>query len=347
MVRVWIECIPGLPVTPLLYPNLGEEGAGRQLFQRAFADFRTPLVDLVSDPSQADILLLAHNYPLIRDRRDYLQRYREFAQRCNKRIVVFWHGDGTDAVALPHTVVLRTSQYKSRLRPGEYIMPAYAEDLSKAAALTLRPKHDGPPVVGFCGWATFKNPKNAVGTFLRALPLEVLSAVTGSSLWSARIKGIWLRRQVLRVLDRSALVQSNCILRSSHSAHAATIRTDPQEARRAYIQNMQESDFALCIRGDGNYSLRFYEALSLGRVPLFLDTDCAFPLEDRIDYASFTVRVPLHRLSSLDHVAAEAWNTLSADRFAAMQRHARDVYEKYLSSASFLRYAVEHLFLSS
>lgn len=346
MLRAWIERLPGLPVTPLLYPNFGEETGGRNLFQRAFRDFRAPLVEIAADPAQADVFLVAHNYPLVSKNTAYVSRLTEAALRHGRRIVVFWHGDGTEPVDLPNAVVLRTSQYRSALRPDEHIMPAYAEDLSRDAAIDIRPKHEGPAIMGFCGWATFKDVKNAVGTFLRAFPRDLRAALTGNTLLRARVPGIWLRRQVLRVLRESALIRSNFILRSSHSAHAATIRMDPEVARRAYVENMRGCDLALCLKGDGNYSLRFYEALSLGRVPLLLDTDTALPLEDRIDYSSFVIRVPLERMAEIDRVAAEFWADVTRERFAEMQRRAREAFERHLSSVSFLHYVVEHLLRS-
>lgn len=344
VLRVWIDRIPGLPVTPLLYPNFGEERQGRQLFQRAFGDFRESLVEVADHPEKADIFLLAHNYPLVCRNAAYLRRFAEISRRYGKRIVVFWHGDGTEAAALPNAVVFRTSQYKSKLRPGEFIMPAYSEDLSQSHPAEPRMKHEGPPIAGFCGWATFKDLRNALGTFLRAFPYELLSVTTRNPRWRSRQKGIWLRRKLLRLLGASRHVQPNFILRSSHSAHSATIRLDPAVARREYIGNMRQSDLALCLRGDGNYSLRFYEALSLGRVPLLLDTDCALPLEDRIDYSSFTVRVPIGQLGVIDRIVSDIWNRLTPEAFEAMQRRARESYERYLSAPAYLRYAVEHLF---
>lgn len=32
---------------------------------------------------------------------------------------------------------------------------------------------------------------------------------------------------------------------------------------------MTGSDYVLCTRGNGNYSIRFYEALCRGRIPVF------------------------------------------------------------------------------
>jgi len=345
MLNVWIERIPGIPVIPLLTPNLGKEGQGRQLFQNAFCDFHDPLVTIVQRPEEADVLLLAHNFPLVANRRAYLDQYAELSRHLNKRIVVFWHGDGTGPVSLPNARVFRTSQYLSQLRPQDVMMPAYAEDLARSVPLELRIKGGRLPVVGFCGWAEFKNLKNAIGTFLQALPWRMLAGLAGQVHWESRIKGLRLRRRAIAVLAASTCVSPNIVLRSSHSAHAATIRLDPDIARRAYVENMRTSDFTLCIRGDGNYSLRFFEALSMGRVPILIDTDCALPLDRLIDYSAFILRVSLADIAHIDQVVSDFWQHCSADRFMAMQHKAREVFEQHLSAVSFLRYATKHLFL--
>jgi hypothetical protein len=133
-------------------------------------------------------------------------------------------------------------------------------------------------------------------------------------------------------------------LRSSHSAHAKTIRLDPSQARREYIENMLASDFVLCIRGDGNYSLRFYEALSLGRVPVLLDTDVRLPLAGVVEYSSFVLSIHIADMLRIDEIVAEFWEQQTDQSWFVMQLKARDAFEKYLSAPRFLAYAVDHLF---
>ena len=58
-----------------------------------------------------------------------------------------------------------------------------------------------------------------------------------------------------------------------------------------FDDNLRSATYALCIRGAGNFSARFYEALSFGRVPLFVDTRCVLPLEDDIDWRHHCVWV--------------------------------------------------------
>ncbi|MDD5102915.1 MAG: exostosin family protein [Candidatus Peribacteraceae bacterium] len=344
MKRVYFERLEGMPLVPLLLPNFGEDAPTRQLFQKeAFRGFTNPLVEVITDPARADIHLLPHNYPLIAGNADYLRACQETAARHGKRIVVFWNGDGTGPVALDHAVVFRTSQYASKLRRNEHIMPAYAEDL-KGRGLFVREKTAALPVVGFCGWAQYKNAKNAIGSFLQALPHEAYALLTGYPQSQSFIKGLWLRRRVLASLSRSKRIRTNFLLRSSHSAHAKTIRLDPAQARREYIENLLASDFALCVRGDGNYSLRFYEALSLGRVPILLNTDVRLPLSDFISYSNFVLTIHIADMLRMDEIVADFWARQTDQSWFLMQLEARNAFEKYLSAPQFLAYAVEHLF---
>ncbi len=344
MKRVYFERLEGIPLVPLLLPNCQEDHPTRQLFQKeAFREFKDPLIEVATDPAQADVHLLPHNYPLVSGNEDYLRQCQETAARHGKRIVVFWNGDGMGPVLLENAVIFRTSQYESKLRKNEYIMPAYAEDL-KGKGLFVRDKTDVPPAVGFCGWAQYKNAKNAVGSFLQALPHEAYALLTGYPQSRSFIKGLTLRRRILARLARSTLIRPNFILRSSHSAHAATIRLDPVQARREYTENLHSSDFALCIRGDGNYSLRFYEALSLGRVPILLNTDVRLPLSDVIHYSAFVLFISIADLDRIDEIVADNWAHTSDQRWFMMQVEARNAFEKYLSAPRYLAYAVEHLF---
>ncbi len=340
---VFIKTLPGVPLVPLLYPTLGREERASILFlNEAFADFHEPFVAVTDDPARADDLLLPHNYSVVKNERAYLQEYAALSVKLGKRIIVFAHGDSDGEVRLPHTLVFRTSQYRGRLRPGEIMMPAYAVDLLRGRAFFPRRK-SGRAVIGFCGWARYKNIKNLVGTVVKDGLIDVRALLSGDPHFLARKKGLTFRRRALRVLERSALIRPNFILRSSYSGHRSTIRVNPAQAREEYLENMLSSDLALAVKGDGNYSYRFYEALSAGRIPLLVDTDCILPLEDIIPYDEFVLRVPFDCIHTIDRLAADFYGSLSDDRFVAMQRRSREAFEQHLNIKSFLRYAVDHL----
>ena len=56
-----------------------------------------------------------------------------------------------------------------------------------------------------------------------------------------------------------------------------------------FLANMDTAEFHLCVRGAGNFSARFYEALANGRIPVYICTDSVLPFASLIDWESFIV----------------------------------------------------------
>lgn len=336
MLTAYTRRLPGIPIIPYLYPNFGREERDAILFlNNAFTNLTQPFVALTDDPAKADILLLAHNYSSLRKYPDYVRAFEELSRTYGKKVLVFWHGDRDDAVPLSNAIVLRTSLYGQSKRPKEIAMPAYAEDLLQGQQLRLREKGDSP-VIGFCGWADYKNLRNRFGTYAQNALVTLRAACTGNPQLYARRKGISIRRDVIRILRLSKNFRTNFVIRTSYSGHRSTIGMDPEVARREYRENLLDCDLALCVKGDGNFSYRFYEALSMGRVPLLVDTDCVLPMENAIAYDDYILRIPLKDLTRLSEMVDRWWKEVSPDKFLAMQKKARETYEKCLSISAYL-----------
>lgn len=343
MLNVFTTVLPDVPYIPLLYPNLGVQQRDSILFlNNAFTEMRTPFVKITDRIEDADCLLFAHNWPSISKNRSFIKEQAALAAAHGKPMIVFWHGDGDAPVALRGAMVFRTSIYRYDRHTHETAMPAYAEDLLGSSELQLREKHAVPPVIGFCGWSRYKNVKNFIGTQLQNVVIG-LGAKFASSNVLARKKGLTYRRQAIRVLRSSSVVRCDFILRSSYSGHSKTIRMNADVARNEYKENLLGSDLALCVKGDGNYSYRFYEALSLGRIPLLIDTQCVLPLSDRIDYDSFILRVDYRDIEHLPAIVSDWWSRITPEEFLAMQRKAREAYVNHLSVEAFFRQITESI----
>lgn len=341
MLKVFADLLPDIAYIPLLYPNLGVQERDSILFlNRAFSRMEQPFVELVDSPEAADSILLPHNYPSLKGRSDYIRKQADLARSLGKKLIIFWHGDSDAAVPYDDAIVFRTSQYRGHEKPNEIMMPAYAEDLL-GGPLGVREKHGGKPTIGFCGWADYKNLKNRIGTMVKNSLIEALGIVGIRR--DARVKGITYRMKAIGHLRQSHCIEPNFIIRSSYSGHASTIKTDPEQTRREYVDNMLNSDYALIVKGDGNYSYRLYEALSLGRVPVLLDTDCILPLENVIDYDKFVVRVPYWDVYHLDRIVAAHYDHISSQEFTDMQQRAREAYENYLRVDAYLRYVTTEI----
>ena len=98
---------------------------------------------ITEDPGIADFFLIPHNYFYIKDRTDYIKCFSDLADQYKKKILLFAYGDSSEQIDIPHTVIIRTSQYRSQMRPDEIIMPGYNADLL-SGPLQLRKRGINP-----------------------------------------------------------------------------------------------------------------------------------------------------------------------------------------------------------
>ncbi|MCK6462533.1 MAG: exostosin family protein [Candidatus Pacebacteria bacterium] len=331
MIKVWTDVPLPLSYMPLLYPNWGVQTKDAHLFfsKKAFAHFSKPFVEIAEDPASADFLLIPHNFPLVRERKEYLDNFARLSKKHNKKIIIFVYGDSMEKVCVENAVVFRTSRYKSEKEKNEIMMPPFVEDLTGEFEFQPRMKTDSKPIIGFCGWTSsggvWRKTKQFAKKILRLAGWRNIDAADG----------IALRNKIIKILKRSRLVETNFIERKTYSGHASTISLPPEIARREYAENMSGSDLALVVRGNGNFSFRFYETLSAGRVPLFVDTDCALPLEQIVNYKDFCLFIDRRNIKKIGESAAGFYRNLNGEKFVLMQKEARKAFEDYLRSDKF------------
>lgn len=349
MIKVFIKkIIPELRYLPVLYPNFGSLMNEKRLFaDRGNRAMRFPVVEVVNDLRDADFILLPHEYFDIADRYpEYAREHLALAKDSGKKLLIFDLSDYSEKeITAPNAWIFRIAEYASRKRENVIVMPSFIEDLGATKAFAPRVKGERS-VVGFCGWAGFKNLRKYLKFLIKNLLVDLRFFMTLGPQMTAHKQGIYFRRRALAALKRDAArgrYLTNFIIRRSYSSHINTVEKSPVELRREYIENIADSDLALAVRGDANASCRFYETLSLGRVPLFINTECVLPLADELDYGKFTVSVDYREIDRLGEIVNDFWEHISAEEFVAMQKSAREAFEKYLRADSFLAYVLPRL----
>jgi hypothetical protein len=210
-------------------------------------------------------------------------------------------------------------------------MPTLIDDGGKKD-ISIRQKTEKPRV-SFCGMAALPTLRNWTAYWAKNFYFEIRAIFNAS--WRARKLGVYWRRKSMRACAKSTLVNTFFIVRKTFSASSATIELDPTKARKDFIDSIIESDFVLAPKGDGNYSNRFLETLSLGRIPVLIDTDAVLPFEDRIDYEKIMVRVPMHEVSNTPRYIRAFYDALSQKEWESRQRLARETFKRYLRQDSF------------
>ncbi len=295
----------------------------------AYHDFM--LVDTFDD---ADVVLVPQPIRSVTPAiRAYLDTQVAHAQE--KPVLVFTRGDLSHDVFVRDVVLYKGSQYGYLRQPNEIIVPPFVEDLGEQYGAHIREKGE-TPVVSFCGWAGFASHTQYLKYVVKNALLTLRKVVTGNAHLEVHRKGIYFRLAAMRALEASSRVRTNFIIRHTFSASKKTISLDPAIARKEYVDYMINSDFVLAPKGDGNFSVRFYEALALGRVPILIDTDCVLPREEVIDYASVILRVPYTELHTLPDRVADFYASHTPETWRARQEHARELFRTHLRYDRFM-----------
>ena len=285
----------------------------------------------LSPLSDCDVGVFPQNWESAGDRAAELaERFAVVCGDAGKKSVVFHGADSTDPLPID-AVVFRTSLLRSRRRPDEHAMPAWSEDLL-AGHLDGEPavrSKNARPVIGFCGNSMADRPQTTAGGRLRGL---IASRKTGAK---QGLAGEHPRTRALRAVTRDRRLDANFVLRDGFWAGAARDSASLARARAEYVQNMLASDYVLCARGVGNFSYRLYEALCMGRIPVFVDTDCVLPLEFDIDWRDYFVWVDAGDIGRIGDSVLDFHESLGAGEFEERQRACRRLWEERLSPAGF------------
>jgi hypothetical protein len=250
-----------------------------------------------------------------------VERMVHTAASFGRRTVLFIGGDDYQQVPYESATVFQASLYRSSRRENEFAQPAWSEDFVTAhldGRLPIRPKRDNP-VVGFCGLAPGR----------RKLLQRLRSHPSHTS----------VRARALELLRNADGVETNFVERERFLGGAvrggrydvATM----QRVRREYVENIVESDYVLCTRGAGNFSYRLYEALSCGRIPILVDTDCVLPYDFFVDWRSLCVWIAEEELPRIGEKLRAFHDQLTDADFGELQRSCRRFWEQYISPSGF------------
>lgn len=263
----------------------------------------------------------------------------EFArrvQRANKPLIVFFSGDCShESLPFENAIVFRTAAYRSRLQPNEFIGFAGCDDLIEQffpeQPLPIRPKSE-KPTVGFCG---FTRP-DSLKRKLQSAVYHSYTLATQFQLSPSPYRGQILRNRAIELLQASPRITTNFILRGK-SFFDPVQQANKQMLLREYVDNLINSDYALCCRGSANYSIRLFEILCCGRIPVLIDTDSVLPYDFAIDWKKYCVWVNESELDQIPEKIAEFHARLSPNAFVELQQECRKLWQDWLSPEGFYR----------
>jgi hypothetical protein len=261
----------------------------------------------------------------------------EEAEACGKPLVIDATCDSDQPLDIATASILRFGLYKSKKQPFETERPYWInwKDKQDLESLEIRPRAQ-KPAVGFCGTTYAAGKYFKLG---RALPLQIAQAALSkgsiSRLVDIRIKkgmSHTVRQTAIDWLAADPRIESCFDVTNNLQDYYNPANPNRKDLEDRFVRNMNQSDYALCVRANGNYSGRFYMALNAGRIPLLIDTDVFIPFEEKLHM----VKIPVKSLHKIGDLLLEHFDKFTEREFETMKRENREAYNKFLAPDKFV-----------
>lgn len=349
------------PIVDLLIPFCGQDSKERNpdlnITIGRFDTFEKEGKEFISLTSleESDACLLPIRYTEQKNDVEFEKNIKDFSDQAGnsgKKTFVFL-GSDVDFfdVKIKNAIIFCNTLYQSKRKSNEHGFTFFFEDFIDKYyndVLPLRTK-TAVPTIGFCGYApplAQKFGKYKVKEAMR-LVMNYAGVIKRFPSFSAHSYRV---RAILAVL-KSKKVKNNFIIRSNFGfggpvggLYPGGVKELNASFREGYVKNIIESDYTLCVRGYGNNSIRFFEALCCGRIPVFVNTDCVLPFDFLIDWKKYCVWVEEDEIHKIPEKVLEFHNKLSNEEFKTLQVAIRNIWKTYFTPQGFFKNL--HLYLN-
>ena len=349
------EILPAtLKYVPILSPFWGELPEDQHFKARRFQSLvenGQSFLEMTSLEECDVAIFFCHWQLIVSDEKAYnlALQFIEKAKSKGKPVGIFSQGDWISDQPMESAIIFYTSSFQSKRRQNEFAMPEWTSNSSKdfGSQISIRKKQEKPRV-GFYGYA----PPLGMPFGLQKLKSIVRLSADNLGLMRRFCHKTGHTNRVIAVsnLSKSPLVETNFVPRknfafSSKSLQSASLEPEKlaQRLQQEFCQNIIDSDYIVCCNGYENYSIRLYETLSFGRIPIFINTDCVLPYDFAIDWKKYCVWVDESELPFIADKVADFHNALAPQEFEDLQYECRRMWEEWLSPEGFFDNFYRHL----
>ncbi len=339
----------GQPVE-LLMPFIGDfEAAGADSIRNGrYDDFLTigkTFLEL-TNIEECDACLLPIFYDVISNQTKFeedIKGFIEEVEKTGKKILIFVGHDVLKInIPVKNAIIFNSAISKSKQTNNVYPWPHFFEDFLERYSdgkLELRSKST-KPVIGFCGYAPPLNIKMGKEKIIAAAKLAA-NYMGLLQKYPDRISHSYRTRAIIG-LQKTKNIIPNFRLKSNfafgpNGMNTGNTAESNEDFRMKFVENIIESDYTLCVRGLGNNSVRFFETLCCGRIPIFVNTDSTLPFDHLIDWKKLCVWVEEKDIDKIADSVVEFHNNISENDFIDLQKKLREIWEEYLTPTGFFR----------
>jgi len=282
---------------------------------------------IVSNVNDANIVVLPVDYAVFLKQREPFLGLLNAAKTAKLPIWIYTAGDYGFTNYIPNSYTFRLGGFDSKMDANTYVLPSFIND-PYASVLTQGftvLKKTNKPNIGFVGHAQsgvlkyLKDYTNHLKYQVKRKCNKILA--DKQRFYPSSVK----RANYLKRLAVNEGLETNFILRNKYRAGLQIIETQ-KETTQQFYDNLFNNAYTFCIRGVGNFSVRFYETLAVGRIPILLNTDCRLPLSNPIDWTKHCLILDASSHIKIADQILEFHKGLSASEFENIQHSNRNLW---------------------
>lgn len=245
----------------------------------------------VEQIEEADVCILPIDlgFYLSNNRKQEVEQFIAAAKQYNKKVWIYSGGDFGTTIE-EDLITFRLGGFHSKMNANTFVMPSFVNDpygtiiTSKWQPLSKNEK----PTIGFVG--------NADGSFSKWIKealiysKQVLQRLLKKDFTDNQsfYPSSSMRFKLLDKLKVSDRIDADFIYRNKYRG-GATTEAQKIKTTLEFYENIERNLYTFCLRGSGNFSVRFYETLMMGRIPVLIDTDVRLPYHNHVDWNNHCV----------------------------------------------------------
>ena len=164
---------------------------------------------------------------------------------------------------------------------------------------------------------------------LEPLPKTTVKPIIGFCGWNSTH-----RQEILKKMRNDKRLKINFIIRRKFMGG----NRSKESHKKDFYDNMQQSHFIICNRGTGNFSMRFYETLAAGRIPVVVDTDMQLPLNNVASYKDIIIME-----KTVEEVIEKILFVWKNKDIEKMQKDCSEFYKKYLTEENYAQWLYQEI----
>lgn len=318
------------------------ENTPTNFFEEAIVSNNYPSLVATKNIEDANFLILPYSWEYYYKNKLFkqLEDIISTTEKYNLKLIAITHGDYGYTPYTSQAITFRSGGYKTKNNNNQFLIPSFLQDPLKLyydEKLCIRKKQIYPSI-GFCGKAN----RNLSTFFMDVTKMVIHNLKYELFVYKEESQIIiptpnLIRVKALKTIEKSSFIISNFVKRQKFfNGLPSNYSLEQQHINiLEFYENIRNSDYTLCMRGAGNFSIRFCQVLAMGRIPVFINTDCNLPFDTIIPWREIIPWIEYNELHELPEKIADFHKKLSPRDFREKQFRMRKIWKTYFTKDGF------------